>query len=103
MHSPKVHSFGSVIYSAKDDTFFEEEPYRNIEVVDRIGSGDAYVGGVLYGLLSKPGDYRRALEIGNASSAVKNTIPGDLPASDIQELQDIIDAHLLGDTSEMKR
>ena len=103
VHSPRIHSFTSVIYSAAEDLYFTEEPYKNIEVVDRIGSGDAYVGGVLYGLLSQPDDFRRALQIGNASSAVKNTIPGDLPASDFEELQEIIQAHLSGDTSEMKR
>ena len=71
----------------------EEEPYRNIEVVDRIGSGDAYISGVLYGLLSEPGNYQRALEYGNATSAVKNTIPGDLPSSDLDEIESIIQAH----------
>ena len=38
VHSPKQHSFGSVIYNAKEDKYYEEEPYRNIEVIDRIGS-----------------------------------------------------------------
>lgn len=61
VHSPKRHTFGSIIYSAKDDTYYEEQPYADIEVVDRIGSGDAYISGVLYGLLSKEGDYQRAL------------------------------------------
>jgi len=93
VHSPKVHDFGSVIYSKDNDTFYSEKPYEGIEVVDRIGSGDAYVGGVLYGLLSAPGDYRRALEFGNAASAVKNTIPGDLPSSDLAELESVIADH----------
>ena len=78
VHSPKRHTFGSIIYSAKDDTYYEEAPYTDIEVVDRIGSGDAYISGVLYGLLAHPGEYQRALEYGNAISALKNTIPGDL-------------------------
>ena len=43
VHSPKLHTFGSVIYDAGKDQYYEEEPYRNIEVVDRIGSGDAYI------------------------------------------------------------
>ena len=103
VHSPRIHSFGSLIYSAGEDAFYEEEPYRNIEVVDRIGSGDAYVGGVLSGLLSEPGNIRRALETGNAASAVKNTVPGDLPTSDYPELQEIIRAHKDGNTSEMSR
>lgn len=93
VHSPKVHTFGSVIYDARTDTYCEEEPYRNIEVIDRIGSGDAYVSGVLYGLLSDYSDCQRALEIGNATSAVKNTIPGDLPTSDLKEIQSVIRAH----------
>ena len=75
VHSPKVHTFGSVIYSAKEDKYFEEEPYRDIEVVDRIGSGDAYCSGVLYGLLREDGGCASALRYGNASSAAKNTIP----------------------------
>ena len=45
VHSPKVHTFGSIIYDARSDKYYEEEPYHNIEVVDRIGSGDAYVSG----------------------------------------------------------
>ena len=93
VHSPKVHTFGSVIYSRDTDRYYEEEPYRNIEVVDRIGSGDAYISGVLYGLLSEPGNYQRALEYGNATSAVKNTIPGDLPSSDLDEIESIMQAH----------
>ena len=58
--------------------YYEEEPYRDIEVVDRVGSGDAYISGALYGLLSSGGDCAKAVSYGNATSAVKNTIPGDL-------------------------
>ena len=93
VHSPKIHTFGSVIYDARNDHFYEEEPYRNIEVVDRIGSGDAYVSGVLFGLLSDPDNCQRALEIGNATSAVKNTIPGDLPSSGLREIENVIRSH----------
>lgn len=104
VHSPKVHTFGSIIYDARSDKFYEEEPYHNIEVVDRIGSGDAYVSGVLYGLLSEPDNCQRALEIGNATSAVKNTIPGDLPSSDLKEIENVIKGHkAVGPQLEMDR
>lgn len=104
VHSPKMHTFGSIIYDAQKDTYYEEEPYRNIEVVDRIGSGDAYISGVLYGLLSDYDDCRRALEIGNATSAVKNTIPGDLPSSDLREIETVIRSHKhIGPQLEMAR
>lgn len=104
VHSPKRHDFGSVIYDAARDEYYEEEPYRDIEVVDRIGSGDAYISGALYGLLSSGGDCRKAIAFGNATAAVKNTIPGDLPSSNLDEIETIIKAHNQnGPQSEMAR
>lgn len=93
VHSPKRHTFGSVIYDAKSGNYYEEEPYRDIEVVDRVGSGDAYISGALYGLLSNDFDCKKAVQFGNATSAVKNTIPGDLPSSNLEEIETIIKAH----------
>lgn len=88
--SPTHHNFGSkILYGGKT---YEEEPYMNIEVIDRIGSGDAYLAGVLYGLI-KTGDIQSALEIGNALSAVKNTILGDMSASSIDEIESVIKSH----------
>lgn len=104
VHSPKRHTFGSMIYSASEDRFYEEAPYSDIEVVDRIGSGDAYISGVLYGMLAKEGDYQRALEYGNAVSALKNTIPGDLLCTDLKEIEGIIREHkATGRIAEMDR
>ena len=93
VHSPKRHTFGSIIYCAKEDAYYEEPPYADIEVVDRIGSGDAYISGVLYGLLAHEGEYQKALEYGNAASALKNTIPGDLLSTDLKEIESIIREH----------
>ena len=104
VHSPKVHSFTSVIYEKETDTFYEEPSYKNIEVVDRIGSGDAYVSGALYGLLSENGSCGKAIRYGNASSAVKNTIPGDMPSLNLKEINAIIrDHNNTGYQSEMNR
>ena len=100
--SPRKHTFTSTLYSAAQDAFFTEAPYRNIEVVDRIGSGDAYVAGALYGLL-ETGDLARALRYGNAMSAIKNTVPGDLPDSNLAEIERIIADHENGSQSEMNR
>ena len=104
VHSPKSHTFGSIIYDARKDIYYEEEPYRDIDVVDRIGSGDAYISGALYGLLTSDFDCEKAVRYGNATSAVKNTIPGDLPSSDLEEIETIIKAHnQTGFQSEMAR
>lgn len=101
--SPKTHSFGSIIYDKETDSFYTEAPYEDIDVVDRIGSGDAYVAGVLFGLL-KYNSPQKALAFGNATCAVKNTIPGDLPSSEFKEIELIISHHNAnGPVSEMNR
>lgn len=101
--SPRKHNFTSTVYDAASGRFFTETPYKDIDVIDRIGSGDAYVAGVLFGLL-KYGDPEKAMEFGNATSSVKNTVPGDLPSSDFKEISRIIrEHHATGPVSEMNR
>ena len=88
--SPIKHNFGSRIYY--DGQFYEEPHYKNIEVIDRVGSGDAYVAGVLYGILAK-GDIETAMAYGNALSAIKNTVSGDMSISSIDEVESVIASH----------
>ena len=103
-HSPKLHSFTSYIYDAKSDTVYTEAPYENIDVVDRIGSGDAYIAGVLYGLINNNYDCLKALQYGNAFSVLKCTIPGDTLCTSLAEINSIIATHNgTGSTSEMNR
>ncbi len=103
VHSPRVHDFTSTVYDARTDTFYTEEPYRNIDVIDRIGSGDAFVAGALFGLL-KYADAEKAMEFGNAISSFKDTIPGDLLSTNFDEISSIIRAHKkIGPDSEMNR
>lgn len=93
VHSPKCHTFGSLIYVPEEECFYEEAPYERIDVVDRVGSGDAYVSGVLYGLLACSGDWKRAMEYGNAIGAVSHTLQGDLPALNAERIEAIIRDH----------
>ncbi len=93
VHSPKCHSFGSKIYDVKKDLFYEELPYENINVVDRIGSGDCYIAGALYGMLSEEGSIMKAVEYGNATAALKTTVAGDMGVSDKNEVELIIKQH----------
>lgn len=97
--TPKKHHFTSVIYSATEDAFYEEAPYQDIDVVDRIGSGDAYVSGALYGYL-KHHDCRKMLEYGNAMAAIKHSVIGDMVFTDLDEINSIIAGHQ--DTSDFQ-
>lgn len=99
--SPTKHNFGSRIYF--DGKFYEEPHYKNIEVIDRVGSGDAYVAGVLYGILTG-GSIEQAMAYGNALSAIKNTVSGDMSISSIEEVDSVIKAHkAIGVQDEMVR
>ena len=101
--SPTRHDFTSFITDCAEKRHFSEEPYRDIEVVDRIGSGDAYVAGALYGLL-RYGDIERAALYGDAMSAVKNTIPGDMTVCSLEDIERVISSHTdTGFHSEMVR
>lgn len=103
VNSPRNHTFGSILYANEEDRFYTEPPYESIEVIDRIGSGDAYVAGVLTVILSQ-GGYEKAVSFGNAMSSLKNTIPGDLIATDPAEIESIVkDHHSSGIKSEMNR
>ena len=83
--------------------YFEEKEYENIDVVDRIGSGDAYVAGALFGLL-KYRDIRKTAEYGDAMAALKNTVLGDTTQCDIADIDRIIKNHTsVGPKSEMVR
>ena len=99
--SPTKHNFGSRIYY--NGKFYEEPHYMNIEVIDRVGSGDAFVAGVLYGVLSG-GDIEKAMAYGNALSAIKNTVSGDMSISSIDEVESVINSHkAIGHQDEMIR
>ena len=99
--SPTRHNFGSRVYF--DGKFYEEAHYENIEVIDRVGSGDAYVAGVLYGVLSGK-KIEDAMKYGNALSAIKNTVSGDMSVSTLEEVESVISSHsATGHQDEMVR
>ena len=56
---------------------FHESPWYEVEIVDRLGAGDALASGLIHGLLD--GDFVKGIETGAAMGAIKHTIPGDLP------------------------
>lgn len=95
VQSTRTQSFCSLLYGSAQNAFFEEAPYENIEVADRIGSGDAFVAGVLYGLLVRR-DFRSAVAYGDAACAAKCTTEGDMPGVGAAELETIVREHLSG-------
>ena len=97
------HQFSSLIYDMRNNVFHVSEAPYNIEVVDRIGSGDAYIAGVLYGLLRYHFDPKVAQEYGDAFSAMKCTIPGDFLIATENEITSIIEKHKKGINEDVNR
>jgi len=71
-----------------NETYFESEPIEILQVVDRIGTGDAFAAGLIYGLLNF--DDETALKFGNAACAIKHTVPGDINHCSASDILDVM-------------
>ncbi|MDR0994692.1 MAG: sugar kinase [Tannerella sp.] len=60
-----------------DGTLYQSRPYDITHIVDRVGGGDAFMGGLIYGLLAYPGEEQKALDFAAAASCLKHTVYGD--------------------------
>lgn len=63
---------------------------RDVEVVDRRGSSDAFVAGFIIGYLEKPLALSRAVSLGAAASALKHTMPGEFLCATADEVEALI-------------
>ncbi len=79
------NTFSAIGYSVGH--LFSTAEYE-VEIVDRLGAGDALAAGVIDGVLT--GDFPRGLEVGAAMGALKHSIPGDLPWITRSEVEDLI-------------
>ena len=68
-----------------------ESAWYEVEIVDRLGAGDALAAGLIHGLLD--GDLKKGLDYGAALGALKHTIPGDLPWITKDEVEAVLQGH----------
>ncbi|MFI3280743.1 MAG: sugar kinase [Rikenellaceae bacterium] len=74
----------AMIYNGEE--FYMSKRYDIEPIVDRVGGGDSFSGGVIHGLLTKP-DQGEALEFAVAASALKHTINGDFNHVSVEEVE----------------
>ncbi len=74
--SASDNGWSACAYSRDKNEFYHSREYNIRPIVDRVGGGDSFAGGVICGFLDGK-DYKSALEFGVAASALKHTIPGD--------------------------
>ena len=74
----------ALIYDGKE--FYQSKRYDINPIIDRIGGGDSFSGGLIHGLLTKP-TQGEALEFAVAASALKHTINGDFNLVSVEEVE----------------
>jgi len=69
--------------------FFESRKYLDVEVLDRVGGGDSFASGLIYGLM-EGGDPQQAVDYGAAHGALAMTTPGDTSMASRAEVEKLI-------------
>lgn len=64
--------------------------YDITHIVDRVGGGDSFMGGLIYGLISYPGNDQKALDFAVAASCLKHTIHGDFNLVTVSEVENLM-------------
>ncbi|MFE9201193.1 sugar kinase [Micromonospora sp. NPDC007230] len=83
-----INDWGAIAWSA--DTGFVEATHRpGLEIMDRVGGGDSFASGLIYGLLEL-GDLATAMEYGAAHGALAMTTPGDTSMASHKEVEALI-------------
>ena len=67
---------------------FHESRKYECELVDRVGAGDSFTAGFIYGCLT--GDVQKGVDYGAAFSAIKHSIPGDLNWATLEEVENLL-------------
>ena len=72
-----------------DGKFFESRQYPDLEILDRVGGGDSFASGLIYGLLTS-GDAQKAVDYGAAHGALAMTTPGDTSMASKEEVEKLM-------------
>lgn len=79
------NTWGGVLYS--DGKLYESKRYDITHIVDRVGGGDSFMGGLIYGLLTYGNDNQKALDFAVAASCLKHTVYGDFNLVTVSEVE----------------
>jgi 2-dehydro-3-deoxygluconokinase len=82
------NTWGGCLYA--EGVLHQSKRYDITHIVDRVGGGDSFMGGLIYGLLTYPGDDAKALEFAVAASALKHTIYGDYNLVTVPEVEQLM-------------
>lgn len=79
------NTWGGVLYS--EGKLYESKRYDITHIVDRVGGGDSFMGGLIYGLLTYGEEDQKALDFAVAASCLKHTVYGDFNLVTVPEVE----------------
>jgi 2-dehydro-3-deoxygluconokinase len=82
-----VNDWGAILYA--DGEFYQSIMRENLEIFDRVGGGDSFASGLIYGFLSGKTP-QEAVDYGAAHGALAMTTPGDTSMVTVKEVEAII-------------
>lgn len=91
-YSASRNDWSAMVYDGTE--LYKTREYE-VDIVDRVGSGDSFAAGLIYGFVKKM-DLREASEFGVAASALKHTIPGDVNLVSIEEVRRLMGGDVSG-------
>ena len=86
-HSASHNGWSACLADGKE--FLVSRHYEITHIVDRVGGGDCFAGGLIYGLQAL-GSHQEALEFAVAASCLKHSIPGDFNRFSVDEVQALV-------------
>ncbi len=87
VHTATVNDWAAICWHGGQ--FHESNPYPNLEILDRVGGGDSFASGLIYGFLEH-NDPARAIQYGAAHGALAMTTPGDTTMASLAEVEKVI-------------
>ena len=91
------NTWGGVLWDGQ--TLYQSPRYDITHIVDRVGGGDSFMGGLIYGLLTYKGDDQKALNFAVAASCLKHTIFGDYNQVTVAEVENLMKGDASGRVS----
>ena len=88
------NNWAGVLWDGK--TLYESPQYQITHIVDRVGGGDSFMGGLIYGLLTYKDDHQKALNFAVAASCLKHTIYGDFNLATVEEVEKLMSGDASG-------
>lgn len=82
------NTWGGILYDGS--TLYQSPRYDITHIVDRVGGGDSFMGGLIYGLLTYPDNDQQALNFAVAASCLKHTIYGDYNMVTVAEVENLM-------------